>query len=135
MTKQTKPIKKPQKEIVDLDNIPLEMTLSDIIKNNFEKPDVTDYGVVEVITPEKQDTLNAVNDFKLLKQEESTLNIDIVVAFCWWAVNYIVKSLVDNICNYLVENPLHHDTVASSHQEKLAGADSKMDVMAGILAC
>ncbi|HJD58319.1 MAG TPA: hypothetical protein LFV92_03845 [Rickettsia endosymbiont of Ceroptres masudai] len=71
MTKQTKPIKKPQKEIVDLDNIPLEMTLSDIIKNNFEQPDVTDYGVVEVITPEKQDTLNAVNDFKLLTQEDS----------------------------------------------------------------
>ena len=54
MTKQTKPIKKPQKEIVDLDNIPLEMNLSDIIKCDYQLPTTTAYEVVEVITPDKQ---------------------------------------------------------------------------------
>ncbi|WP_218461014.1 hypothetical protein [Rickettsia sp. TH2014] len=30
---------------------------------------------------------------------ENALSINVVVAFCWWAVNYIIAS-VANICNY-----------------------------------
>ncbi len=112
--------------ILDEDII-LSMTLSSTY-DEIQKQEETNIASNIPLEPlSKEDTLSVDNNV-------NALSINIVVAFCWWTVNYIIAS-VANICNYLVENPLHHDTVASSHQEKLAGADSEMDVMVGILAC
>ncbi|MCC8418670.1 MAG: hypothetical protein LN590_03670 [Rickettsia endosymbiont of Glossina mortisans submortisans] len=112
--------------ILDEDII-LSMTLSSTY-DEIQKQEETNIASNIPLEPlSKEDTLSVDNNVNVL-------SINIVVAFCWWTVNYIIAS-VANICNYLVENPLHHDTVASSHQEKLAGADSEMDVMVGILAC
>ncbi|MCC8406745.1 MAG: hypothetical protein LN560_03920 [Rickettsia endosymbiont of Sceptobius lativentris] len=109
MTKQTKKIEKPQKETVEtiLDNTLLDLTLSEIAAFGFQKPTMTTYPAVpEKKDPEKQET---ISDTTIAPKNENALSINIVVAFCWWAVNYVIESVTRTICNYLKETPISQE--------------------------
>ncbi|HJD59605.1 MAG TPA: hypothetical protein LFW20_02880 [Rickettsia endosymbiont of Omalisus fontisbellaquei] len=58
-----------------------------------------DASATAFIEPKNENTLSIDNNV-------NALSINIVVAFCWWAVNYVIESVIRNICNYLKETPI-----------------------------
>jgi len=154
-----KTIAKPQEETAEniIDNILLDLTLSDIKAYGYQQPTITVYEV-----PEEEDTLdgrtaeeitatafaedealtNALLDSDIIYQtladgdltkalpqvlpcfpaapfvEAKDTSNDGVFATFWWAVTYVVNSLVENICNYLVEDSEHDKTMTYGEWKK-----------------
>ena len=80
-----------EKYALDPDTI-LSMTLSGIFGEIRSQPETNIVNSSLEPTSKEKNTLNVDNNV-------NALSINVVVAFCWWAVNYIIAS-VANICNY-----------------------------------